>query len=46
MANPSIQFAKLDLASATIYSTASNFNSFIRIRFIEVFSFKERKKEE
>jgi hypothetical protein len=31
MANPSIQFAKLDLASATIYSTASNFNSFIRI---------------
>jgi hypothetical protein len=31
MANPSIQFARLDLASATIYSTASNFNSFIRI---------------
>ena len=31
MANPSIQFAKLDLADATIYSTASNFNSFIRI---------------
>jgi hypothetical protein len=31
MATPSIQFAKLDLASATIYSTASNFNSFIRI---------------
>ena len=31
MANPSIQFAKLDLTSATIYSTASNFNSFIRI---------------
>jgi hypothetical protein len=31
MANPSIQFAKLDLASATIYSTASNFNSFIRV---------------
>jgi hypothetical protein len=31
MANPTIQFAKLDLASATIYSTASNFNSFIRI---------------
>lgn len=31
MANPSIQFAKLDLAGATIYSTASNNNSFIRI---------------
>jgi hypothetical protein len=33
MANPSIQFAKLDLsnANALIYSTASNFNSFIRI---------------
>lgn len=31
MAIPLIQFAKLNLASSTIYSTASNFNSFIRI---------------
>lgn len=31
MANPTLQFANIDLSSATIYSTASNQNGFIRI---------------
>lgn len=31
MANPNLQFASLDLSTATLYSTASNTTSFIRI---------------
>ena len=31
MANPTLQFANIDLSNATIYSTASNQNGFIRI---------------
>ncbi len=32
MANPQVQFAGLDLSNATIYSTQSNFNAFIRVK--------------
>ena len=32
MANPQVQFAGLDLNNATIYSTQSNFNGFIRVQ--------------
>ena len=32
MANPQVQFAGLDLSNATIFSTQSNFNSFIRVK--------------
>ena len=32
MANPNVQFAGLDLSNATIYSTQSNFNAFIRVK--------------
>ena len=32
MATPQVQFAGLDLSTATIYSTQSNFNGFIRIK--------------
>jgi hypothetical protein len=32
MANPNLQFAALDLSTATIYSTSSNQTSFIRVR--------------
>ena len=32
MATPQVQFAGLDLSTATIYSTQTNFNGFIRIK--------------
>jgi len=31
MANPNLQFASIDISTATLYSTASNTTSFIRV---------------